>query len=169
MLALSIKNPYAYQILTGDKKIEYRTWPAKNVNQFLLVSSGTPSSSDFGLGLPNGYALAIVKITSVSENKDIDGYYHWHISPVVPVEPFKVKGKLHFYDVDDQLVKHRDDLIDSMEAFWRSENDPVAAEFNNYLAPLLEIGIKQMPKKYQKILKETNGDWYAVGKAWSRA
>ncbi|KRM09907.1 ASCH domain-containing protein [Paucilactobacillus suebicus] len=166
MLALSIKNPYAMQIIYGDKKIEYRTWPPKNVKEFLLVSSSTPSNVDFGLGLPNGYALAIVEITSVSDRKNRDGNYEWHVRPKMPIKPFKVKGKLHFYDVDGQLIEPLPDLVKSMKEYIKNpESEKATPFYTEFLEPLEGIGTKQMPKKYQKILKETN-DWNAVGQAW---
>ena len=51
--------------LSGEKTIEYRTWLPKDIHEFVLVSSATPSLEDFGLKYPNGYALAIIRILKV--------------------------------------------------------------------------------------------------------
>ncbi|WP_063515406.1 hypothetical protein [Schleiferilactobacillus harbinensis] len=98
MHALSIKQPYAWQILTGDKPYEYRTWLLGTVQQFLLVSSSQPSAMDFGWGLANGYALAVVDITGTPQLED-DGSYAWPVKVHAVVTPFPVKGKLHFFEV----------------------------------------------------------------------
>lgn len=165
--ALSIKNPYAFDILTGEKQIEYRTWLPGTVHEFLLVSSGTPSATDFGLGIANGYAMGIVTITNVSDHPNRDGNYGWHVQPTMPIIPFPVKGKLHFYDVPDHLIHQRPDLIPSMQAYQTDETNPAAHPFTQaVITPLIEIGITQMPKKYQRLLDET-GDWMAVATAWT--
>ena len=39
--------------LSGEKTIEYRTWLLKDIHEFVLVSSATPSLEDFGLKYPN--------------------------------------------------------------------------------------------------------------------
>lgn len=168
MKALSIKNPYAEQILLGNKTIEYRSWlPPKDLNQFLLVSSGTPSDTEFGLYFAHGYALAIINIERVSASQNSDGNYQWHVNPVVPVEPFQVKGKLHFYDVDDALIKPRPDLLESMTAFAADEEAATGDLFvEKYYKPLVEIAAKQLPKKYLTILNEHHGDWSPVIDAW---
>lgn len=170
MRALSIKNPYAFEILEETKKIEYRTWLPGDVTSFLLVSSSRPSGVDFGLGMPNGYALAIISIDGTTTTKDRDGYYHWQVVPKMPIEPFKVKGKLHFYDVDDKLIKPQPQLVQSMAAFLKDDKSAAGKKyFDQFLIPLELIGIEQMPKKYLKILDDTNGDWNTVAKEWVRA
>ncbi|WP_137596734.1 ASCH domain-containing protein [Paucilactobacillus kaifaensis] len=168
MKALSIKNPYAEQILLGNKTIEYRSWtPPQQIKQFLLVSSGTPSDTEFGLYFAHGYALAIVNIDRVSAKQNSDGNYQWHVSTAVPVEPFQVKGKLHFYDVDDDLIKPRTDLLESMTAFAAGEEATAGDLFvDEYYKPLVEIAAKQLPKKYSKILNDNHGDWSPVIDAW---
>lgn len=165
MKALSIKEPYAWNIIMGDKKFEYRTWLPKSVSSFLLVSAGTPSAIDFGLGLPNGYALAVVQVGKVSDKK-VDGQYAWPVTVKDLVEPFPVKGRLHFYDVDDTKIKPLPELKSSLMMFRKNEGAKEADDFwNHYALPLMQIGYDQMPKKYQKIYDETS-DWEAVAKAW---
>lgn len=51
---------------------------------------------------PKGYALCIVEMYDITDNGEC---YEWHLRNVRPVQPFKVKGKLHLYDVDDMLIK----------------------------------------------------------------
>ncbi len=167
MKALSIKNPYAFNIVSGDKTIEYRTWVPKETKEFLLVSSSSPSPYDFGIGLPHGYAMAIIKITSVSEHKNKDGNYEWHVEPQCPVNPIKVKGKLHFYDVADDKITLRTDLVDSMRAYLKDSESQAGQKYvEEYLDKLCDIGYDEMPKKYQKILAAYPGDWEKVADVW---
>lgn len=166
MDALSIKNPYAFDILTGAKPIEYRTWQPGNTTQFLLVSSQTPSTTDFGLGMANGYALAIVQITAVSPHPDQAGNYSWHVRPMMPITPFPVKGRLHFYEVNETQIQRRPALIPAMRAFLNNHTDPAGAAFKQQIIdPLTQIGITQMPQKYQRLFKAT-GSWRSVIQAW---
>jgi hypothetical protein len=122
MKALSIKNPFAWQIVQGEKKVEYRSWLPGTVKKFLLVSSSTPSDTQFCLGLPNGYALAIVDIVSVP-NKQQNGHYAWKVKLNNLIEPFPVKGKLHFYDVTDEKIHVQPEWTKSFQFFLRDIDD----------------------------------------------
>lgn len=170
MKALSIKNPFAFDILMGQKTTEYRTWLPKDVKRFLLVSSAVPSNYAFGLGEPNGYALAIIDIKRTTSKKNKDGNYAWSVAVSKLIDPFPVKGKLHFYDVPDNLIHPLPELDASLKAFYNDEADPEAQlVIDQYFDPLFQIGFDQMPKKYQKIYDATDGDWEAVAKAWIEA
>lgn len=165
MKALSIKEPYAWDIITGDKTEEFRTWQPGNVSTFLMVSAGTPSPVDFGLGLPNGFALAVINIGHVEKPKP-DGPYAWSVTVKELVQPFPVKGRLKFYDVDDSKIKVQPELTKSLLAYRQNEDAREADLFiRRYADPLTQIGYSQMPKKYQKILDQT-GNWNAVAEAW---
>ncbi|WP_225429122.1 ASCH domain-containing protein [Lentilactobacillus hilgardii] len=168
MKALSIREPYAWEIIMGDKTIEYRTWLPGKVSTFLLVSTATPSVTDFGLGLPNGYALAIIKIDAVSGNKSHGGY-SWHVSVENLVKPFPVKGRLHFYQVDDAKIETLPHLLDSLMVYREDKGSKKTGNFvEQYVNPLLKIGYGQMPKKYRKIIERT-GDWHAAAETWYKS
>lgn len=99
MKAISIKNPYATQILIGTKTIEYRSWDTKHRGDLLICSSANPSIP----GMLSGHALCVVDLVDVSYNSDED-LYEWHLSNVRRIKPFPVKGKLNFFEVDDSLL-----------------------------------------------------------------
>ncbi|MFD1125880.1 hypothetical protein ACFQ22_11020 [Lentilactobacillus raoultii] len=165
MKALSIKQPYAWQIIIGQKPFEYRSWLPGKVTTFLLVSAATPSATDFGWGLANGLALAIISIGRVSREKHY-GNYAWPVQVVDLVKPFPVKGRLHFYEVDDAKITRLPDLTHSLLAYRQDQTSDQAIDFiNQYQRPLMAIGYRQMPKKYQKQFEATKS-WQAVRELW---
>ncbi|ERL64325.1 hypothetical protein L248_1093 [Schleiferilactobacillus shenzhenensis LY-73] len=165
MKALSIKQPYAWDIILGDKPYEYRTWRPGAVRQFLLVSASQPSRDDFGLGLANGYALAIVDITGTPQ-ADAEGMYAWPVRVKNLVTPFPVKGRLHFYDVPDDQIVARPDLADDLKEYQKTGTIGEDSQlYRDYLAVLDTVGWAQMPRKYQKIYSATQ-DWHQVAEAW---
>lgn len=89
---------YAAQIAIGEKPIEYRTWKTPFRGDLLICAS----QYNDGWYYPRGYALCIVELYDITHNGDC---FEWHLRNVRPVQPFKVKGKLHLYDVDDRLIK----------------------------------------------------------------
>ena len=112
MKALSVKNPYATQILQGIKKYEYRTWNTKHRGQLLICSSKLPQIED----MISGQALCVVDLKNVYEITK-DNYteygkaeapegrlYAWEIEVIKKIHPFPVKGKLSFFEVDDDLL-----------------------------------------------------------------
>jgi len=103
MKALSIQNPYATDILNGDKPIEYRTWQTSYRGDLLIVSSKNPKYK----GMLSGYALCVVTLAGIRESEEFEGYYEWLIENVRPIEPFPVKGKLNLYNVDDSLIIYK--------------------------------------------------------------
>lgn len=103
MKALSIQNPYATDILNGDKPIEFRTWKTNHRGDLLIVSSKNPKFS----GMLSGHALCVVTLADIRPSEEYDGYYEWLLENVRPIEPFPVKGKLNLYNVDDSLIKYK--------------------------------------------------------------
>ncbi|MHC9543044.1 MAG: ASCH domain-containing protein [Vulcanimicrobiota bacterium] len=104
MKALSVKDPWATAILNGEKTIELRSWPASYFGDLLICASASPKTEN------SGNALCIVKLAGwrpmqEADEKaslcDFDEYtYSWILENVRPIEPFPVKGKLKFFDVD---------------------------------------------------------------------
>jgi hypothetical protein len=118
--ALSVRQPWATLICTGDKTIEWRSWQTKYRGELLICASGTPSEEyrdipvedriDFPLGVATGSAR-LVDIHPFSK-ADFDGaLFDWLPDPpgfawvfdnqVFFHEQawFPVKGKLHIFDV----------------------------------------------------------------------
>ena len=104
MKAISIKNPYATQILQGAKNIEYRSWDTKHRGELLICSSANPKVP----GMLSGYALCVVDLENTTYNQSED-VYEWHLTNVRKIKAFPVKGKLNFFDVDDSLIHYPDE------------------------------------------------------------
>ena len=100
MKALSIKPQYVARILSGQKRIELRSWPTKHRGPMLVCAT-----------LPDGHARCIVDITDCREylpedaraadsDYDPDEFlYAWIIGSVTAIAPFPVKGRLGLYEV----------------------------------------------------------------------
>ena len=104
MKALSIHAPYIYEIITGEKKEEYRTWKPKELGRILLCSSSKKYHN-----YVSGYALCTVEITRIKkypwDRPDGRMLYGWVVRNVEYIKPFPVKGKLHLFEVDDSLIE----------------------------------------------------------------
>lgn len=112
MKAISLKPLWAHLILCGEKTVEFRTWKTTHRGSLLICSSATPRE-------PNtivGQALCLVTLKDVVpfETKHLDAAhlenmpdkkgYAWILEDVRYIKPFPVKGKLHLYDVSDDLI-----------------------------------------------------------------
>lgn len=111
MKALSIKQPWANMICSGEKTIETRLWHTPYRGELLIVSSKRPSIQ------PNGYALAVARLVDCRPMQlddeaaaccDLyDGAYSWVLSGVQPIKLIPVRGQLGLYDVDCDPVRLR--------------------------------------------------------------
>ena len=133
MKALSVKNPYANLIRLGLKKIETRSRFTYHRGDVLICAS--KKSIDIAdvfdpygalinvelrptLYANSGMAICVASIIDVEpfgyrlEDKAFVEYdpsktlYAWPLENIRPIEPFEVKGKLGFFDVDDSLIKY---------------------------------------------------------------
>lgn len=116
MKALSIRNPWATDILNGNKIYEFRTWSTKYRGDLLICSSASPKIK----GMLSGYALVVVNLADIikitQENYTMfnlesppllsEKLFAWHLKDIREIKPFKVKGKLNFYEVDDNLIEY---------------------------------------------------------------
>lgn len=103
MKALSIKQPWANLIASGEKTIETRLWATDYRGPLLIVSSKTPKIE------PAGYALAIAEVVDCHPMRTADeaaarcerypGAFSWVLKNVRKVPIFPVRGKLGLYDV----------------------------------------------------------------------
>ena len=136
MKAISIQNPFAHLIMTGEKTIEVRSWNTEHRGDLLICSSAAPKIP----AMISGHALCIVTLDKVTQFRKThlesacmdempeSGSYSWHLSNVRIVKPFPVKGKLNFYYVDDDLIEIIDDGTLTPE-----QTDEV---FMKYIAPI---------------------------------
>lgn len=109
--ALSLKQPWANMVASGDKTIETRKWPTDYRGPLLIVSSKSPAIP------PAGYALAIATLVDCRPMTSADeiaakchfyqGAYAWVLRDVRRVKPFLVHGRLGIYDVpvpEDEMI-----------------------------------------------------------------
>lgn len=101
--ALSLKQPWANMIASGEKTIETRRWPTDYRGPLLIVSSKAPNIP------PTGCAVALAKLCDCRRMTKADetaarcqlypGAYAWVLQDVRPLKPFPVRGQLGIYDV----------------------------------------------------------------------
>lgn len=145
MKALSVRNPWAHMIMVGEKELEFRTWQTDYRGDLLICSSANPKIKNTICG----HALCVVKLHEVYEvtkdnykdfgleKSDIaDGgkLYAWQLIDVRLIKPFPVKGKLNFFNVDDNLIEIIDNGDDSLTD---EEADEI---YKQYIEPLLYKG-----------------------------
>ena len=119
MKAISIKNPWAYDILCGYKNFEYRTWQTKHRGDLLICSSANPKIK----GMISGHALIVCNLSDITRvtrsnflkleldepPEDSEKIFAWHLTNFRMIKPFKVKGKLNLFEIDDKLIKYIDE------------------------------------------------------------
>ena len=119
MKAISIKNPWAHDILCGYKNFEYRTWQTKYRGDLLICSSANPKIK----GMIGGHALIVCNLSDITRvtksnflelaldepPEDNEKFFAWHLTDFRMIKPFKVKGKLNFFEIDDKLIKYIDE------------------------------------------------------------
>jgi hypothetical protein len=75
MRALSVRQPYADQIMRGTKRFENRPRPTKVRGRVYIYASLTPASSR-GEDLPRGVIIGTVEIHNCTGSA---GDYRWHL------------------------------------------------------------------------------------------
>lgn len=114
MKALSVRNPWAHMIFCGEKIYEYRTWKTEYRGDLLICSTASPKIKDTICG----HAICVVRlndIVKVTEKNYQDfendltpddiGIYAWQLTDLRYIQPFPIKGKQGFANVDDSLIK----------------------------------------------------------------
>ncbi|GAX02480.1 hypothetical protein IWT140_00077 [Secundilactobacillus pentosiphilus] len=126
MKALSLRADYAWDVFSGDKTVEYRSWPTKYRGDLLICATAQKIPET----IP-GHAIVVVRVKDVK--KLGDRQYAWQLDNVRVIEPFPVKGRQRLFNVDDSLIKYHPEIDD--------ENHPsdaaVEAFIDKYLAPLM--------------------------------
>lgn len=104
MKALSIKQPWANMIASGEKTIETRTWCTDYRGPLLIVSSKTPKIEPAGYALAIGNLIDCRPMTKDDEEEACCRIYPdahaWVLTNVRRIKPFPVRGMLGLYDVD---------------------------------------------------------------------
>lgn len=99
MKALSVRGDYIMDMITGKKKIEYRTWKT-NYRGPLLMCSTTKKVA----GAAPGYAICVVNLKSI-QYFPFEDLYHWNIELADVIKPIHVKGQLKLFNVDNNLIE----------------------------------------------------------------
>lgn len=112
MKALSLRPEWAMPVLLGWKTVECRTWQTDYRGPLLVCSSSKPRA-----GCIAGHALCVSRLVGIHpfgpddmepammEGEAPEGAYAWELGDRDWVEPFPVKGRLHLFDVPDELVR----------------------------------------------------------------
>ncbi len=105
MKAISIRQPWASMIASGEKTIETRTWSTKYRGPLLIVASKKPAIE----GLPSSVAVATVRLVNCRPMTREDeaaakcdlypNAVAWILTDIKPITSFPVKGQLGLYDV----------------------------------------------------------------------
>ena len=106
MKALSVRQPWASMIVSGEKTIETRGWSTYYRGDLLICSTKQPI---FPMQ-PSGYALAIAELIDcrpMIQNDELlacckiyPGAYSWILKNIRLIKQFPVKGRLGLFDVD---------------------------------------------------------------------
>lgn len=112
MKALSIRQPWAHFIVTGEKDIENRKWNTKFRGTFLVHASQTvdykalkkydhllKGCNELKVGGIVGFAT-IVDVVTESKSEWFQGPYGFVLENPKPIEFVPYKGKLNFFNVE---------------------------------------------------------------------
>lgn len=148
MKALSVRNPFATDIMGGEKEFEFRTWQTDYRGDLLICSSANPKIKNTICG----HALCIVRLNDVikvtpknyrdfgldADEKPEAGekLYAWQLTDVRIINPFPVKGKLNFFEVNDEKIEIFDDGSDTLT------EEEVDKWFTEVYEPLMYTGRK---------------------------
>ena len=100
MKALTIYQPYAEQIASGVKKIEYRSWPTSYRGR-LAIHAGK-KKCDGSDGLPLGAIVAVCELVDCVRKGFRE--YHWLLANVERLRnPICISGKQGLWDFGGKL------------------------------------------------------------------
>ena len=119
MKALTVSQPFASLIASGEKRIENRTWPT-GYRGALAIHAGSGQQYLTKRELEQYQTGCIVAVCtlvdcirvdqvairwpSLAGNEHANGPYCWVLADIRPIEPvFSVKGQLGFWEVDVEL------------------------------------------------------------------
>lgn len=104
---LSVKQPWANLIASGQKTIETRLWATHYRGELLIISSRKPDIA------PAGHAVAIATLiecrpmTQADEEAAMcnlyDGAFAWVLTNVKSIRPVPVRGSLGLFEADLDL------------------------------------------------------------------
>ena len=140
MKAITLLPEFAMRILKCQKEYEIRSWKTPYRGDLLICASNRREPM-----LLCGKAVCVCKLLDIEPLQPkhlIDGimpddgrqYYAWKLDAPYLIFPFKIKGKLHLFDVDDDLVKSR--YLEDVNGYENvSDAELVHLFYNNIILP----------------------------------
>lgn len=110
--ALTIRQPWASLIVTGQKDVENRSWATK-YRGILLVHASAKIDDEalsqhghlFDDDLPTGAIIGSVRVVDCVRDSEspwaIDGQWHWLLADARPCRPRTAKGALSLWSPTD--------------------------------------------------------------------
>jgi hypothetical protein len=109
MKALSLKEPWASLIVSGQKTIETRVWCTKHRGPLLIVGSQKPDGAFAGKAACIVDVLSCREMTVEDEEAACIALYPrakaWMLGNLRRVRPVQLKGQLGVYEVDDVFIE----------------------------------------------------------------
>jgi hypothetical protein len=114
MKALSIKQPWANLIASGEKTVETRKWKTDYRGRLLLCSAKEPDI------VPAGCAVAIATLVDCrpmsvldepqAQCRKYDGAFAWVFEDVRRIKTFPVRGELRLFEVavEETQLEHEE-------------------------------------------------------------
>lgn len=104
MKALSVRQPWANLIASGEKTIETRTWATPHRGELLIVSSRKPAIAPAGCAVAVATLVECRPMTARDQIAACCDIYPdavaWVLKDIRPVKPFPVKGSLGLFEVE---------------------------------------------------------------------
>lgn len=91
--ALVVRQPWANQIVTGEKKIEYRSWSTEHRGPLVIIAGRRKHPDCRG---PYGVTVALVELVDVVEGEEC---YEWMLGKVLKLGPHEIRGQLGLFEI----------------------------------------------------------------------
>ena len=124
MRALSIRQPWAWLVVSGHKDVENRTWATRfrgrvyvHAGKLPMAAGSFPEQEEYvrraGIWIPEDLPMGaivgeaeIVDCVAASESPWFCGPYGWVVAGAALYErPIPYRGKLGFFRVDERAIK----------------------------------------------------------------
>lgn len=163
MKALSVKNPHAHRIATGEKTLEIRSRATHHRGSLLICASARPvSPAGDWRHLPAGVMLCVVDLIDCRPMTPADakaacidfipGHFAWVLSNVRPAKQVPIKGQLSLFNVPDELIEQADFFRDEIHGGGLpragGEKRPFHAEFRR-------IRLRSFQKHYRRGISQS--------------
>jgi len=104
--AISIREPWASMIASGEKTLEIRTWATGHRGKIILCASKKPCGRYAGQAFALADLVNIRPMTPDDAKKAggffIDGAFAWELANIRPFRPFPITGKLGIFKIDTE-------------------------------------------------------------------